>query len=127
MIKHRNSGKHIYESQNLIDNAVSTVAGAGGIMAAGTHRNRLADYDDIAVRKGEGFGKSEGSNWFRLGCSHLRNGTGLGPRGYPHGVAAAFAMEDVDITEPHSASNNITRAERPVTLLLRSDRRQCSV
>ena len=68
MIKHRNSGKHIYESQNLIDNAVSTVAGAGGIMAAGTHRNRLADYDDIAVREGEGFGKSEGSDWFRFGC-----------------------------------------------------------
>ena len=62
------SGKHKYPSHNVVDSAVSMVANAGGIMACGSHRNRLAEYDETEVHDGEGLGKSEGTDWYNTGC-----------------------------------------------------------
>ena len=47
-------GKHEYLYHNVVDSAVSIVAGAGGIMACGSHCNRLAKYDETEVQDGEG-------------------------------------------------------------------------
>ena len=61
-------GKHKYPSHNVVDSAVGIVAGAGGIMACGSHHNKLAEYDEIEVQNEKGLGKSEGTDWHNLGC-----------------------------------------------------------
>jgi hypothetical protein len=66
--KHVKSKEHTYESQNLVDSAVCVVASTGGIMAAGTHRNRLAEFDNATVREGRGLGGVKRNDWFCRGC-----------------------------------------------------------
>ena len=66
--KHEDSGNHRFKSHNLVDSAVSIVAGVGDILAAGTHHNRLAEYNTVELNDGEGLGQSEGGDWFSLGC-----------------------------------------------------------
>ena len=58
----------MFESQNLVDNAVSLVAEADGIMDTGTHSNRLTEYNTLETCEGEGLGKTEGTDWYKLGC-----------------------------------------------------------
>ena len=65
---HERSGNHRYRSQNLVDQAVCEVARAGGIMAAGSHRNRLDEYNErVNVQEGKGLGNYEGSDWCGVG------------------------------------------------------------
>ena len=64
---HRRSGKHKYRSQNLVDSAVTMVASAGGIMAAGTRSNRLPEYSNITVEHGEGSGGNEDKSYYYMG------------------------------------------------------------
>ena len=64
---HERSGKHKFVSQSLTDQAVSEVARSGGIMATGSHQNRLAEYNKVEVEDGQGLGESEGTEWYQAG------------------------------------------------------------
>ncbi len=65
---HEKSGRHRFQSQNLVDAAASIVGGVGGIMAAGSHKNRLLEYNNVEVHDGTGQGTSDRNDWFSLGC-----------------------------------------------------------
>ena len=65
---HEKSEKHHFESQNLVDLAVSIAGDVGGILAAGSHKNRLIEYNNVVVKEGDGLGISKGLNWYSIGC-----------------------------------------------------------
>ncbi len=65
---HESSGQHRYESQNLVDSVATIVGGVGDIMAAGSHKNWLLEYNNVTVHQGKGLGRSDGLDWFARGC-----------------------------------------------------------
>ena len=68
LANHVESGKHSYLSNNLRDTAALIASDPGGILRAGSRRNRSDEYGLFDVSDGTGEGVLEGKSWYSKGC-----------------------------------------------------------
>ena len=55
--KHVEHAMHRYPSQNMSDIVACIASASGGILAMGSHSNRMTEYGDMEVHKGSGLEK----------------------------------------------------------------------